>query len=773
MQGAVTTLSLSVPEQLEVRTDPVVTKDPAGDSQDSPPRLKDWYWSGTGQERRLVLEFLRPLTGTLQVTLEFVPRTPFGPNPELLLPVPRGVQASGEKGIDHLLAYRSQGLESQLVANLRVTGIEQDTFRQWWASSGLADPGPDFHAFGFQREAGGPPLLQLKLTPLTTAATGGLNVTWRLRKSQAELQATAKINSPSGELGLVEWEVPPELGIFTVTGPQVRSWSRTGSRLQVWLKGLVGETTLQLTGWIPLGEEKEDRGSRIEDRGSNRKGADNPIKDKLSSNDTKPGNAQSPILHPPSPFRLLPLRLMATPSPTTFVRIESDKDLTLDPVSLTNLLPLPSSVASEREFSYVTDQSDYGGTFLIRSSRPTADRGSRIDERKSRKIGAVLDPQSSILHPRVLWAHQEAAVVDDTHWEYAGRYWISRPNDLTIRLATGAKLLEATLDGVELSPLPLAAGRWWMPLARDRAAQFLRLRWTYEDAQRPLDQPILESPRLEGLPDFATIWTVHVPPGFIVARPQASAQKITAAADLLHAAEAQLQLSLLLAQQGLGRDRLEISSQLRAAQERFYRYCRVAEHWQALTKTSNAVVQEIRERNRKQANARGFEKIRQAAEEEARRNPLGLGGCKENETLPLFASSLTDQGTPTYWFVTAGAPAPRLHLATHWRWKTEIATRATIVAMVILLAVMVASGIPKARNLVRALVPEIIILLGCLGWWWAGPDWSLLGLITLGLGSRLFLLIRGRAPSALSSGKEPESAMKRSDRSTPSAVAGS
>jgi hypothetical protein len=734
-QGAVTTLSLSVPEQLEVRNDPVVAKDPTEDSKEPPPRLKDWYWSGTGPQRRLVLEFIRPVTGTFQLLLEFVPRTPFGPDLELPLPAPQGVPASGEKGTDHFLAYRSQGLESQLVANLRVTGLEQDRFRQWWASSGLADPGPDFHAFGFQREPGSPPLLRLKLTPLTTASTGALNATWRLRKSQAELQATAKFISPSGELGLVEWEVPPEIGIFTVGGPQVRSWSRTGSRLQVWLKGLVSETTLQLAGWMPLGEEKEDRGSRIE-------------------------------------FRLLPLRLMATPSLTTFVRIEADKDLALEPVSLTNLLPLPSSVISERERSYVADQGDYGGAFLVRSSRPPADGGSRIDDRKSRKIGAILDPQSSILRPRVLLADQQAAVVDGKHWEYQASYWISHSNDLTIRLPAGGKILEVTLDGVEVSPLPLEAASWWVPLAAGRAAQILRLRWTYEDAHLPVDQPLLESPRLEGLPAFDMIWTVHVPPGFIIAQPQASAQEITAGAKLLHAAEAQLRLSQLLAKQGRGRDHLEISSQLRATQERFYRYCGVAEHWLALTKASNAVVQEIRERNRKQANAQGFEKIRQRAEEDARRNPLGFGGQKENETLPLFASSLTDQGTPTYWFVTPGAHAPRLHLTPIWQRKIELATRATIVVIAILLAVVMASCIPKVRSLIRALGPEIIIFLGCLGWWWAGPDWLLLGLIALGLCSRLFLLFGGRTSTALSSGKEPESATKRSDRSTPSAVAG-
>jgi hypothetical protein len=736
-QGGVTNLVLNVPEQLEVRNDPVVVRDFADNSSDSPPRLKDWYWAETtGSQRRLVLEFLRPLTGTVQVTVEFVPRTPLGPDLEVFLPTPQDVQASAEKGTEHFLAYRSQGLESQLVANLRVTGVDPDTFRNWWASSGLADPGADFHAFGFQREPGGPPLLRLKLTPLKTAATGLLNVAWRLRKNQAELQAMAKLNSSSGELGLVEWEVPLELGIISVSGPQVRNWSRTGSRLQVWLKGLITETTLQLTGWMPLGPVGEGQGEK------------------------------------PVTFRLLPLSMTPVDSLTTFVRLEADRNLVLEPVALNHLLSLPSSIASEREFSYVIDQNDYGGEFRIRSSPPPVQGAAPL----SLPLLDIVNPQAAsnapeekpqakataLLHPQVLLADQEAAVVDSLHWEYQSRYWINPGlgNDLTIQLPNGATILEVANERdaasafsapgpqneMAISPLPLAAGRWWVPL-EGRSGQILRLRWIYPGADQPIGQPRLESPTLKGLPDFPTLWTVHVPPGFAIARSPVLSQEVTAAAKFLHAAESQLQLSLWLSKQGLGADRREVSNQLRTAQERFYRYCGLAEHWlanvtrQQAPSPSDAVLHEIRDRNRKQATAQGFEKIRQGAEEAARRNPLGLGGFNENEPASFLAATLTDQGTPTYWFATSGGPAPRLHLTTQWQRRFAIATRATILVMVVFLAGIIIYCVPKTRTLVRTFGPELIVLLGCLGWLWTGPDWSYFGVIGLGVFGRLFWLV--------------------------------
>jgi hypothetical protein len=672
---------------------------------------------------------------------------------------------------------------------------------------------------------------------------------------------------------------------------------------------LVAETTLQLTGWVSLPEVKAKSETR------------NPEEQK-----DKNGSPRSPVS-----FRLLPLRVGPTQSLTTFVRLEGDKDLALEPANLRNLLPLPSSVVSNKELSFVTDQGDYSGEVFLRPAPSTSEakvltfleaidrqlsfrsdidlsvpagekrrftislrnwqgeahfeghevqvrpapsstlprpggEGREGGERRwsldlqADSTGPVLVrlkgraqlnlPKSSLpdvrvegeirqqrwfavgpdlrgenpqgllaltdsnslvtwwpsqkdplrqassiweirepnwnlrLSPRagvpapavqVLLADQQAAVLDGTHWEYHANYWLShRPgNGLTIRFPTNAKILEVTVDGTEISPLPLAAPRWWVPLAGSRAGQVLKLRWIYENAHSQLDRPILESPRLEGLPEFPATWTVHVPPGFAVERPQASAQEITAGAKFLRAAEAQLQLSLLLAKHDFGNDRPEFSSHFKAAQERFYRYCRLAEHWLTLTNGSDAVLQEIRQRNRKQATTQGFEKIRQRAEEQARLDPLDLGGINDQQAFSVHGGLLTGQGTPTYWLVPTGAPAPQLHLTTRWQRKIEAATKASSLVAVILLVVVVVSCIPKARGLVKAVGPEMMILLGCLGWWRATPDWSFVVLIILGLFARLLFLIRKWATLPAPARRDPDSAIKRGDQSMQPSVAGS
>src|SRR5260370_510083 len=55
--------------------------------------------------------------------------------------------------------------------------------------------------------------------------------------------------APDGDRTVVEWEVSELVRVARVTGPHVRSWSRNGSRVQVWLERPVGATELPLAGW--------------------------------------------------------------------------------------------------------------------------------------------------------------------------------------------------------------------------------------------------------------------------------------------------------------------------------------------------------------------------------------------------------------------------------------------------------------------------------------------------------------------------------------------
>ena len=50
---------------------------------------------------------------------------------------------------------------------------------------------------------------------------------------------------------LVEWEVPAEITVTHVGGKDVRSWSRLGPRIQIWLQAGVTTTAVELAGWLP------------------------------------------------------------------------------------------------------------------------------------------------------------------------------------------------------------------------------------------------------------------------------------------------------------------------------------------------------------------------------------------------------------------------------------------------------------------------------------------------------------------------------------------
>jgi hypothetical protein len=270
-QGAVSSLEITLPDPLEVRHDPSVSQ--AVRPGEPQARLKEWRVIGAGKDRRLHLEFQRPVSGKLQISFELVPRIPLGSVVELPLPSPFGDNVARQPMADSVsfLAFRTENLQAQIANHLRITGVEANDFREFWVAAGMPDPGPETHAFSFQRNPGSPPVLRLQLDG--SHGTSGANhdpgrtvlqdIHWLVKPGQADFTAKIRLAAPTRELALVECDLPPSVNLIDVTGPEVHSWSQSAaasgasdrpgssnSRLQIWLKGMFADTTLELTGWL-------------------------------------------------------------------------------------------------------------------------------------------------------------------------------------------------------------------------------------------------------------------------------------------------------------------------------------------------------------------------------------------------------------------------------------------------------------------------------------------------------------------------------------------
>jgi hypothetical protein len=257
--GAVDHLLLDLPKGVEVRGVEVRRFPPVADNDSVPPLLnKGWQFVKNDPKaeprkppfgRRLRVQFHTPVTGQVQMILELVPRLSAGPT-ALRLSLPTPLQARLLPG---LLAYR-KGLREVTERdhqNIGVTSIEVNNFARAWrkAVPAAKDPGPPTRAYSFERKQPQGAVLWLGLQP--PAVHAAQTVCWRVGRRFADLEAFAVLTCRTASLLLVEWDVPG-VTVAEVSGPQVRHWTRTGSRVQVWLKKPCSAAALELRGWLPL-----------------------------------------------------------------------------------------------------------------------------------------------------------------------------------------------------------------------------------------------------------------------------------------------------------------------------------------------------------------------------------------------------------------------------------------------------------------------------------------------------------------------------------------
>jgi hypothetical protein len=326
-RGEPTSLVLDLPEALAVQG---VEARPA-ESGRPVPALKPWHVESADGKRRLRLDFAAPLTGGVCAVVHLVPSRPLAALATLGVPTPVGVTVA-----QGFLAFRADGIEARVADSGRLRGPyagaagapETKALAELWLAAGEGGLPPLAALYGVQREPGGEPFLQLRLSASPPAVRGSQEVTWRVGARQADLRAVARLTAAGGDLSLVEWEVPADVVVTRVGGRDgrepVRHWSRFGNHVQAWLDRVPASAEVELDGWKELVAEKE--GAR---------------------------------------FDLPNVRLLSSQAGTASVRLTAAADLGLTAEDTRALLPLPDSRASERDLSYAPRGPSYGGRFRV------------------------------------------------------------------------------------------------------------------------------------------------------------------------------------------------------------------------------------------------------------------------------------------------------------------------------------------------------------------------------------------------------------------------
>jgi hypothetical protein len=384
------------------------------------------------------------------------------------------------------------------------------------------------------------------------------------------------------------------------------------------------------------------------------------------------------------------------------------------------------------------------------------------------------------------------------HYEVAYSLYQPAPVDLTVLWGSPVRVGSVTVDGVERAPLQPEPGRLWLPLSGQGLRQ-VRLRWQSEKVPSPpagedgesMPRPLLEVPRLEAArpvgvrwaadnSPWGPIWTIQLPPGWELA--DTSAAKTGSSppkppwgnralsgptrvfAVELARARAALEASRVLA------DTSEARAVLPPVQVAFYRAMKRAE--QALAQGAGAdgqgasqAVRQLREQNAALAKERKFDGVRSTAERQATTAPKEEGGKRKEEPdrsagMPspflLPPSDGAAEGTPLSWL--GEKPRVRLLPEEDRRWQEALVALAAWLGLLILLGLVSTTG--RGRRVALGLCPEVLALLGALGWGLAGPTSVVLGLLAAGLFGRVLLLARGLRGGQEFGGRSQESAVR-------------
>jgi hypothetical protein len=348
--GPVTSLVVQLPADLEVRS-AEARRVASATGPNGAVRLRDYRVDPGAKPQAVELRFAAPVRGEVQVQLDLVPAAPLPATVTLPVPTPLGTpHAQGS-----YLAYRVQGLEATRTNYLRVSGVPFADFAPFWPAGSRPESVTD--AYVFRREGGQGPVLTLRLRP-QPPVRAVQEIAVRVGTQQARVHATLDLSAANKDLALVEWEIqsPQPFTVAAVTGPDVRGWTQTGNRVQVWLEHALKEARLEMSGWTSL--VPDNQRLRLE---------------------------------------LPNLRVPAARSQQTTVRLTAATGLGFVQAQPRNLTAAADATPGDQELAYHTDRPDYGGTFLVHPAATGPEvRALTVVEVRGGRLGfmATLDYQT-------------------------------------------------------------------------------------------------------------------------------------------------------------------------------------------------------------------------------------------------------------------------------------------------------------------------------------------------------------------------------------------
>lgn len=244
--GTLSRLVLELPDNLEPGR-PILRGSVAAPT----PGLRDWQLRPGGNGYQVMtIDLQAPIEGRITVVLRLAARQPGSLRPVLRLPrVPEAVQ------VDAYAALRWKNLQAEEVGRVGVIDFPVDALSREFANVpelGFDRGVPDR---AFQSGTGTAGALELR--PVFRVSGEASTVTsetiWSLG-ARADAEGTVRA-SRTGGLSLIEFDLNPAVAISEVRTTDLESWSRQGSRVQVWLKKPAKDVVVRwvgsLTGYKP------------------------------------------------------------------------------------------------------------------------------------------------------------------------------------------------------------------------------------------------------------------------------------------------------------------------------------------------------------------------------------------------------------------------------------------------------------------------------------------------------------------------------------------
>lgn len=689
VQGSVRNLDVDLPREWDLRR--VETGSLTAAS--AAPRLRDWTLEQVSGRSRLHLEFQNPVTSGVRVFLELLNPRPLETRAALTLPAP--VSAVTAEG---LLACRADSREIAIASTLGLTGIDLDRFVVPWQASGAEDAGPPVRAFSFRRSAGISPALVLDLREPANRLTTSQEISWHVGPRGLYCDAVMRLTIREDDLAMAEWDVPANLILGEITGPDLRAWSRTGNRVQTWFRQTINKTELEWRAWTTKQPGSE-------------------------------GSAAIPVI-----------ACLKTAALETSLRFMPEPGWMLRAGSWTNL----HAVASTGPGLVATsDQPTYSGTLFVspqpEPARPSGDTAKQEPNRS---------PSPRVFAPKAFLIYgEQGAYRSGPGWEHRGLYALAA-NGAEVRVLApdGATFTGATLDGQEIRIEDVRIIR--LVLAAGPGSRIFCVTWQWPQENESADQPNLATPVLEGAGSLPGAeqdhgwWSIGIPRGDQIQPEDTSALASSQATRYLRRAVGELRLIQLAA--------LEDRNLIDEGLARFYRNLRIASSWMAALPTFvagpgqfaglEAEYRRLELAARNQAQELHFEEARRQAELAATR---GLAGMLPAPGAGASDAFLDGQGVEgrvlSAWQGEVAGTIPRLRVA-------RIASRSAIQWLdfpafcVICALILIASARPAAHGWRESRWPEFATLLLLATSLLAGSWWLAAGAIAIGVSLRLWLI---------------------------------